>query len=169
MRLCAISYYSCGVFLNEDLLIKESMKTSVKFILTFLLLALNFSVAGNTMNVEKAQCNNESCCQLSSSNCEQAQILDGQPSGWNKSQDLTNYDVELGFKPVSETNSYTNNLRLRRIIETSGMLSVMRKLSLLRENLLVLDQNKTFNSDRDPHYVTVSCDYYIFALRRILI
>lgn len=145
------------------------MKITVKFILMFVLLALNFSVAGNAVNLERSQCNNEEYCQLSSSDCEQTQILDDQPSGWSKSQDLTNYDVELGFKPVSETNSYTNNLRLRRMIETSEMLSVMRKLSLLRENLLVLDQNKTFNSDRDPHYVTISCDYYIFALRRILI
>lgn len=135
----------------------------------FLLLALNFSVEGNALNLEKRQCNNEANCQLSSSDCEQTQILDDQASGWNKSQDLTNYDVELGFKPVSEANSYTNNLRLRRLIEASEMLSVMRKLSLLRENLLVLDQNKTFNSDRGPHFVTISCDYYIFALRRILI
>ena len=144
------------------------MKTYVKFIFAFVLLTLTFSVGSNALNITEYSCDEQGSSQLSSFDCEQTQILDRQASGLSKSQDLTNYDVELGFKPVTETNS-TNNLRLRRMIEASEMLSVMRKFSLLRENLLVLDQSKTFNSDKDPHYVTISCDYYIFALRRILI
>ncbi|EXZ08321.1 hypothetical protein M114_4048 [Bacteroides fragilis str. 3986 N(B)22] len=45
----------------------------------------------------------------------------------------------------------------------------MRKWCLVRENLLVLDQSKSYYSDKDPHYASISCHYYIFALRRILI
>jgi hypothetical protein len=45
----------------------------------------------------------------------------------------------------------------------------MHKFSLLRENSLVLDQSKSYYSDKDPHYSIISSDYYVFALRRILI
>ena len=39
---------------------------------------------------------------------------------FDKSQTLSVSDVELGFKPVSETYS-SNNLRLRRILEDSDL------------------------------------------------
>lgn len=90
-------------------------------------------------------------------------------TGFDKSQTLSVSDVELGFKPVSETYS-SNNLRLRRILEDSDLFKdTMRKWCLVRENLLVLDQSKSYYSDKDPHYASISCHYYIFALRRILI
>ena len=39
----------------------------------------------------------------------------------------------------------------------------MHKFSLLRENSLVLDQSKSYYSDKDPHYSIISSDYYVFA------
>ena len=83
-------------------------------------------------------------------------------------QSLTISDVELGFKLVTESNS--NNYRLRRIIEINDSLKdVMHKFLVLRENSLVLDQSKSFYSDKDPHYSITCSDYYVFALRHILI
>ena len=46
---------------------------------------------------------------------------------------------------------------------------VMHKFLVLRENSLVLDQSKSFYSDKDPHYSITCSDYYVFALRHILI
>ena len=84
------------------------------------------------------------------------------------SQSLSISDVELGFKSVTETSS--NNYRLRRIIESNDFFKdVMYKFFLLRENSLVLDQSKSYYSDKDPHYSIICSDYYVFALRRILI
>lgn len=87
---------------------------------------------------------------------------------YDNSQSLTISDVELGFKLVTESNS--NNYRLRRIIEINDSLKdVMHKFLVLRENSLVLDQSKSFYSDKDPHYSITCSDYYVFALRHILI
>ena len=134
------------------------MKLSPKFILAFVLLMLSFSMGGNAMNFSAYASNCEASCQLSESS-----------SDVNRnSQSLTISDVELGFKLVTESNS--NNYRLRRIIEINDSLKdVMHKFLVLRENSLVLDQSKSYYSDKDPHYSIISSDYYVFALRRILI
>ena len=117
------------------------MKLSPKFILAFVLLMLSFSMGGNAMNFSAYASNCEASCQS---------------------------DVELGFKLVTESNS--NNYRLRRIIEINDSLKdVMHKFLVLRENSLVLDQSKSFYSDKDPHYSITCSDYYVFALRHILI
>ena len=97
-------------------------------------------------------------------------ILHLRPVRWvlTDHQSLSISDVELGFKSVTETSS--NNYRLRRIIEANDSLKdVMHKFFLLRENSLVLDQSKSYYSDKDPHYSIICSDYYVFALRRILI
>ena len=135
------------------------MKLSPKFILAFLLLMLSFSVSGNAMNFSTCIFS-DSPCQLSelSSDSNQRSSVDGQSVS----------DVELGLKLVTESNS--NNYRLRRIIEINDSLKdVMQKFLVLRENSLVLDQSKSFYSDKDPHYSITCSDYYVFALRRILI
>ena len=136
------------------------MKVSLKFILATILLMLSYSIGGNAMDFASCVSKCESSCQLS---------LNSRAVGFDKSsQSLTISDVELGFKSVSETSS--NNYRLRRIIEVNDSLKdVMHKFSLLRENSLVLDQSKSYYSDKDPHYSIISSDYYVFALRRILI
>ena len=130
------------------------MKVSLKFILATILLMLSYSIGGNAMDFASCVSKCESSCQLSESSSD---IKSNSISG-----------VELGFKSVSETSS--NNYRLRRIIEVNDSLKdVMHKFSLLRENSLVLDQSKSYYSDKDPHYSIISSDYYVFALRRILI
>ena len=145
------------------------MKLSPKFILAFLLLMLSFSVSGNTMNFSP-RIFSDSSCQLSelSSDSRQRSSVDGQSVSYDSVRSLSVSDVELGLKLVSESNS--NNYRLRRIIEINDSLKdVMHKFLVLRENSLVLDQSKSFYSDKDPHYSIISSDYYVFALRRILI
>ena len=105
----------------------------------------------------------------SSSDIKSNSSLNSRAVGFDKSsQSLTISDVELGFKSVTETSS--NNYRLRRIIESNDFFKdVMYKFFLLRENSLVLDQSKSYYSDKDPHYSIICSDYYVFALRRILI
>lgn len=145
------------------------MKLSPKFILAFLLLMLSFSVSGNTMNFSP-RIFSDSSCQLSelSSDSRQRSSVDGQSVSYDSVRSLSVSDVELGLKLVSESNS--NNYRLRRIIEINDSLKdVMHKFLVLRENSLVLDQSKSFYSDKDPHYSIICSDYYVFALRRILI
>ena len=94
--------------------------------------------------------------------------MDGQSVSYDSVRSLSVSDVELGLKLVTESNS--NNYRLRRIIEINDSLKdVMQKFLVLRENSLVLDQSKSFYSDKDPHYSIICSDYYVFALRRILI
>ena len=145
------------------------MKLSLKFILAFLLLMLSFSVSGNTVNFSP-RIFSDSTCQLSelSSDSNQRSSVDGQSVSYDSVRSLSVSDVELGLKLVTESNS--NNYRLRRIIEANDSLKdVMHKFFLLRENSLVLDQSKSYYSDKDPHYSIICSDYYVFALRRILI
>ena len=145
------------------------MKLSLKFILVFILLMLSFSMGGNAMNFSACVSNCETSCQLSeSSDINRNSSVDNQSVSYDKSQSFTISDVELGFKLVTESNS--NNYRLRRIIEINDSLKdIMHKFFLLRENSLVLDQSKSFFSDKDPHYSITCSDYYVFALRHILI
>ena len=73
-------------------------------------------------------------------------------------------------QPLSVTETSSNNYRLRRIIEINDSLKdIINKFFLLRENSLVLDQSKSYYSDKDPHYSIICSEYYVFALRRILI
>ena len=146
------------------------MRTSVKFILMFVLLMLSFSISGNAMDFSTCISSCESTCQFSESssdNTNHRSSVGGHHVDYDNTQSLSISDVELGFKPVSETNS---NYRLRRIIEINDSLKdIINKFFLLRENSLVLDQSKSYYSDKDPHYSIICSDYYVFALRRILI
>ena len=142
------------------------MKLSPKFILAFVLLMLSFSMGGNAMNFSAYASNYEASCQLSesSSDVNRNSSVDNQSVSYDNSQSLTISDVELG------TESNSNNFRLRIIIEINDSLKdVMHKFLVLRENSLVLDQSKSFYSDKDPHYSITCSDYYVFALRHILI
>ena len=147
------------------------MKGSVRFILALVLLMLSYSMGGNAMDITLCVSKSESSCQLSESNADtnSNSSFKTRSLGFDRSsQSLSISDVELGFKSVTETSS--NNYRLRRIIEANDSLKdVMHKFFLLRENSLVLDQSKSYYSDKDPHYSIICSDYYVFALRRILI
>lgn len=147
------------------------MKASPKFILAFLLLMLSFSISGNAGNSSSciSACASSSCqFSESTSSTHQRSFVNSDFVGYDNSQSLSISDVELGFKPVTETNA--NHYRLRRIIEINDSLKgAIHKFSLLRENSLVLDQSKSYYSDKDPHYSITCSDYYVFALRHILI
>lgn len=145
------------------------MRNFPKFIVTFFLLMLSFSISGNAGN---SSCISvcSSSCQFSESTSEsnQRSSVDSHSVSYDNSQSLSISDVELEAKPLTE--SIVNNYRLRRIIEINDALKdVIHKFFLLRENSLVLDQSKSYYSDKDPHYSIICSDYYVFALRRILI
>lgn len=145
------------------------MKTSVKFILTFLLLMLSFSMRGMVLNhAESSSCT----CQITaytSDACISSHCVDEDIYYHSKLQILSFSDVELGAKPLSESYSFSHNQRLRRMLEFSVSLRTMLHKLCLRENLLVLDKSKFFHSDKDPVDAQTSCEYYVFALRHILI
>lgn len=144
------------------------MKVSLKLILAFTFLMLSYSISGNAMSLDSCISKADCSCQLSqsSSDGQTDSSINANSLGVDKSQSLSISDVELGFKSLSET--YSSNFRLRRFVETNE-LDTIHKFFLLRENLLVLDQSKSYYSDKDPHYSIICSDYYVFALRRILI
>ena len=136
------------------------MKSSPRFILACVLLMLSFSISGNATDFSTCISSCESTCQFSESssdNTNHRPSVGGHHVDYDNTQSLSISDVELGFKPVSETNS------------NDSLKDIINKFFLLRENSLVLDQSKSYYSDKDPHYSIICSDYYVFALRRILI
>lgn len=146
------------------------MKVTVKFKLAFLLLMLSFSISGFALDF--APCpSSDSDCQVSTSSddCESA-VFGAQDASDFNGLALSISDIEMGFRSISETYSNTNTLRLRKMIEEINFLKdITYKFYLLRENLLVLGQSKSYHSDKNPHYASICSDYYVFALRHILI
>lgn len=144
------------------------MKTSVKLLLAFLLLMLSFSMSGMASNQAEDSFGTCRISEFSSDDCT-FKCIDKDVSYHNKLQTLSLSDVELGCKPLSESYSFSHNQRLRRMDETTVSLRVMLHKLCLRENLLVLDKSKFIHSDKDPVDAQMSCEYYVFALRHILI
>lgn len=152
------------------------MKLSVKFLVIFALLMLSFSTGGDVTNHFMAMCenhtdvcNNAGEALESSSDAPILSSVDGdkfQGNGW---QSFSLSDVEMGFKPVSETYSFHHNHRMRRTVEFVDFFKGLVYGLCLRENLLVLDKSKSYHSDEDPYTAQSGCEYYVFALRRILI
>lgn len=139
------------------------MKASATSTLMFIFFVLLFSISGRAWNVAE-DAYRSVACQASYS------VDDREGSGINESQSLSGSNRTFGLKPVSESCSYASSLRLRRIIESVDIhKDIMQKFCLLRESLLISDQSKSYYSYKNPHYACVSCEYYIFALRRILI
>lgn len=137
--------------------------------MAFILLMLSFSVSGSAVNFERCISSCESACQLSESSVNNHNSAFADTSCASKSQGLSISDANLGIQSV-EVYSSINNYRLRRIVESNDSLKdVLYKFCLLRKNLLVLDQSKSYYSNKGPHYSVTPSDYYIFALRRILI
>lgn len=145
------------------------MKYSLKFTVTFILLMLSFSMSGRAVNFGVSVPSSECACQLSESSADNSTSTFNRTSCANKLQGLSISDTDLGIKSV-EVYSSINNYRLRRIIESNDSLKdILHKFCLLRKNLLVLGQSKSYYSNKGPHYSVTSSDYYVFALRRILI
>ena len=168
--ICFLLLLLCPISIKGQFsIIRQTMKTSVKFILTFVLLMLSFSMSGNALNSAKDFSASTCCISESSSTNRTRTNLDGDISYHNHLQALSVSDVELGNKPISELYSSSHNQRLRRGIEVVDFLRDILQKLCLRENLLFLDKSKSFHSDKDPIYAQSSCEYHIFALRRILI
>lgn len=147
------------------------MRFSVKFILAFVLLMLSYSMSNAAMSlstcISATKCSSSQLSEASSNIDTSSSFSTSTSLGFDKSQSLSISDAEMAIKSVSEI---YNNYRLRRIIEANDLFKdVLHKFFLLRENILVLDQSKSYYSDKDPHYSTICSDYYVFALRRIFI
>ncbi len=72
-------------------------------------------------------------CQNRPSDVNRNSSVDNQSVSYDNRAVINYFDVELGFKLVTESNS--NNYRLRRIIEINDSLKdVMHKFLVLREN-----------------------------------
>ena len=113
------------------------MKTSVKYLLMFILL-LSFSMRGNALSIDDSSV---ATCQVSESakNAVSASLDSDDVAFYNRLHALSISDVELGFKPISESHTSSHNQRMRRSMEIFDSLKdIMHKLCL-RENLLVLD------------------------------
>ena len=76
------------------------MKTSVKYLLMFILL-LSFSMRGNALNIDDSSV---ATCQVSESakNAVSASLDSDDVAFYNRLHALSISDVELGFKPISE-------------------------------------------------------------------
>ena len=110
-----------------------------------------------------------SICQISDYSSEGDTFdYDGEFSLYNELHSLIS-DFELGAKPLSESYSSFQSLRIRRMAELSVSLrDVVLKLCL-RENLLVLDKSRSLRFDRELYNFQSTSDYYVFELRHILI
>ena len=65
--------------------------------------------------------------------------------------------------------SSADGVRRRRATETTVSLKGILLCLSRHQNLLVHGCSKLYYSDKDPHYTSFSSEYYIYALRRIVI
>lgn len=151
------------------------MKTSLKFILLSLLLVLALGMKSDVVDfavVSEAHCtDSDNTCEMLASSSVSASELSSTNvvDAFNDRMRLMSFsDMEMGFKLVTETYSF-NGSRMRRAVETSDFFKHLVHGLCLRENLLVLDKSMSCRLDKAPHSTQSSCDYYIFALRRIII
>ena len=104
------------------------MKTSVKYLLMFILL-LSFSMRGNALSIDDSSV---ATCQVSESakNAVSASLDSDDVAFYNRLHALSISDVELGFKPISESHTSSHNQRMRRSMEIFDSLKdIMHKLS----------------------------------------
>ena len=148
------------------------MKTTVKTFWICLLLTLGCSFSSNAANYSKAfEGVTSVACEVTaylSSYSSTSDNLGTRKSVLSDTEHFWSQDVELGNKSISET-YFSNQQRLRRVLEDESFLKNILLMLSNHENLLVQGRTKLYYSDQDPYYVIVGCDYYIFTLRRILI
>lgn len=148
------------------------MKTAVKFMMMLSLLILFFSVGGPASTVTVCADSSSDTYQVSESSFSSSNdtmVHSGGDINSGILQALSISYVELGAKLLGERNTSSNSLRLRRMLEMSSFLKDIISHLSLRESLVVIDKSKSFLSDMESHYSQSSCDYYIFALRRIVV
>lgn len=146
------------------------MKISVKLFCLFFLLMLSFSVRGDVQDLTVVNHWEDCSCvdseRMTSGETVLPVMIDDSDAG--RLHVLSFSDVELGVKLSSENFASLNNQRLRKGADLFCFLKKVMHCLCRRENLLVLDKCKTYQENY-IHDVSSSCDYYVFALRRILI
>ncbi len=138
------------------------MKATVKFIGICLLFMLIFNVNGRAMEVSGVS---TTACQFVKGT-EECHTL-GQEKAFDANiwHSLSTSDIELGAKLANEfQNANTNNQRNRRLLEQIVLFTGLYE-TLLKDGLLP-DGRRLFVT---TPVVLFGSDYYIFALRRILI
>jgi len=137
------------------------MGNSVKFILTFMLFILSIGI--NEATAKAIPCLNNSH-QLKSDTKSASFTQPKSTFGFQGSKVFSLSDIER-TNTSNSTLSETNSFRYRRFQETTiDTKNIVLQLSFL-DSLFTL----IFHSDKSPTYAQITCDYYIFALRRILI
>lgn len=141
------------------------MGNSVKFILTLALFILSIGINEATAKANSCIGNSHHLkSDTKSSTFNQSKST----FGFQGSKVFSLSDIER-TNTSNTTLSESNSFRYRRFQETTiDIKSIVLQISFL-DGLFTLDQNRIFHSDRSPEYAQTTCEYYIFALRRILI
>lgn len=152
------------------------MKTYLKIVVVFILLILGFlSINDNsfsTTQVEDKQntlISEASCCyKLSVCDRSLRSLNETNKRFCNNSSSSADYSAIEINEHLTYHNSGINSSRLRKGVDISDFLRSAIQRLLFRDKILVQDKSKTFHSSAN-YKVLPSCQYYVFALRRILI
>lgn len=147
------------------------MRTSVKKFWICMVLMLTCSISEKAIDIANVDARlgetNAISVSLSLSSATSNNVQQN-PSLFTDTKFAWTMDMELGNKPVSE-NNFSHQQRLRRALEDNLFLRNILLILSNHENLLVQGRAKLYYSDKDPYYALTGSDYYIYALRRILI
>lgn len=147
------------------------MRTTVKTLWICILLVLTCSVGGQAFDHIVPDTKLTAACKVSVSpslSSATSNNIQQRTSLFTNTKFSWTTDMELGSKPISE-NSSSNQQRLRRVLEDNLFLRNILLILSNHEDLLVQGRAKLYYSDKAMCYALSGSDYYIYALRRILI
>lgn len=154
--------YSCCYYKIEN-----DMKTTVKRFLVLILLALIYIFNGSAIAIDFTRIVNRNAITC---DADDFSSLRTAPTHNVTCDTFTNIefafwaDVELANNSISETYLF-HTYRFRKSIEMTFFLRLLSHY----QNVMVYDQSKLYYSDKNPHYVSFSTEYYVYALRQIII
>lgn len=142
------------------------MRPGLKFIMAFLFLMLTSGIKTDALSTSVMS-------QISFAVIHSELSEDSSPNedGYNVSSSWYRVSaIESSSTSFMDVMNMEHHFHLRRITELStSFKNAMYKLCLIREDIFTLDKSKFYYSNKTPHYVQTCSEYYIFALRRILI
>lgn len=147
------------------------MKTYVKSILLFMMLVLVTSVSTQAARFTDdslvSSSYNLSTCPAIAYGANT--VDDTHPSFWFQHlYSAWSVDAELGAKILAET-YLLNQSRMRKGVEYNAFLRGIMLLLSNRADMLTTGMSKQSGANKPFFAASSSCDYYVFALRRILI
>ena len=147
------------------------MRTYLKSLLFFVALILTNDYACQAVSCFIEEDNTVSSCTITSYSKPSLEFTfdSNELSLYHSLHSSWTIDAELNGKTVAETNVF-NSLRGRskEVAVSAFLKEIILQLSN-REDILALDKDKLYGTDKIFSYTSSSCDYYVFALRHILI